>query len=284
VLIDNYYGQRGQLERAAELLRPELLKDSPSAAAYMEASLLTYKGGSVGDDDAFKNAAVLSERLVDRALKLEPDNVRAISMKTLLLLQAKRHDEFRQLVQRGLSLDPNDYWLNLQLADYYLQVKKQDKTALQIYDSFYLRGPGTHYEQKRAFTYATFKLADYWHNTASADKLREYAARSERALHPDDAWQLGEFSRLFTEATLFDDGIAYARKALAIMNYGVGRLNLTVALYGKATQLAASNADFAPVLLDARGMGIDPDEVRDWFANSTPRVRALLPTLDRLLN
>jgi len=281
-LNDNYYGQPGHLARAAELLQPVMLKKVVPAAAYMEASFLTYQGGHIVSEKFAPGTLELSEYLVDRALAMEPSNVRAISMKTMLLLKARRSEEFVATANRGLKLDPNDLWLNLQMADYYRE-RKQTQQALKIWDAFYDRGPGRDSEQKRAFCYATLKLLDVWGAPNNGGRMREFAARADAARHPDDAWTLGEISRQFTFATLFDDAIAYGKKSLAVMNYGIGRLQLAVAWYGKAAQRAQLLRSYDDELREARAVGVDPRAVRDWYVHSTPYLQLLLPALDKML-
>ena len=82
----------------------------------------------------------------------------------------------------------------------------------------------------------------------------------------------------FTYLGLFDEAIDYATSALQIMDFGVGRLTLTTALYGKAAELKVANrsAESAQVAAKARAFGYDANTVLHRLSWSNRKVQPLI--------
>jgi hypothetical protein len=84
---------------------------------------------------------------------------------------------------------------------------------------------------------------------------------------------------------MFDEGIAYARELLSVMNHGAGRLSLACALYGKAAEfvLTRDSASRSPLLREAAGLGFPREVILERLSESRSKLKRLAPTLRNLV-
>ena len=281
-LVDNNYGNRGELEQAAILVSNVLAGANPPSDAFVQAARITIKGGYIVADQFETRTPHIAEYFIDRALAADPDNVRAISLKAQILMMNQRDlPGAYGTLQLGLSKQFSYPWLHLDLGRYYEDVHDY-RAAMSEYAIVVNGGcSNTDLDQRRAFTSALASQAFLLNKQEAL--ARQYAEAADQCRNPKDAWTLGNFAQLFNQMALFDDALVYARKALIVMNYGVGRRELAMALYGKAAQLSIAGNDPTKTLVEANGMKFGRDEVISWFDQSRSSAHAFSPAVTSLL-
>lgn len=282
-LVDDYYGDRGTLDKAAMLISQALAQEPRSAAAYVQAARIAIKGGNIVSEKFRPGTVDLYEALVKKALELEPTNVRALGLQAEVFFLRGDLASALQTIERGLTLAPSDSWLRLTLADYHRRTRSVPKAIEQL--QFVVRqgsGPSDK-NQRRAYVVAQLELMHALSVSGNARILRDIAEKLDPILHSLDAWSLGNMSDAFSEAGAFDDAITYGRRALRLMDYGVGRRHLAIALLGKAAQLQASGQSGDAHAAEARRLGADPESLLSWFRESDPEIAKLTPIVNQLL-
>lgn len=285
-LVTGYYGDSRVLTRAAALIAAVLQEHPDSSDAYVEAARITVKGGHIVSNRFEPGTQSSYRALIDKALELNPMNVRAISLKSESSMMAGDIEEGLAWAKRGLSIDPDFPWLKLRIADYYR--KKNDASralgVLREIDS----GPCEKDDDYRAACVSALtQQVRYFSVPGNTDVLNHFAARIEKLRNPRNAWVLGDLSYAYIQVGDYDKAILLGRKALNIMNYGVGRLNLAMALYIKASKDSASGNDSSPAMKEAKSLGVGAESVIEWFrtAGKEPqkhraRVMAMLDVPD----
>jgi tetratricopeptide (TPR) repeat protein len=282
-LVDEYHGQRAKLDEAARLVGEVLAADPRSVEGLVQGARIAIKGGHIVSGRYRPGSLDLYEELIDRALAVSPNHVPAIGLKAEVLLLRRDLTKALSTIQRGLALDPSYPWLRLTLGEYHLESREVGK-ALQQYRLVVDKGPQPQdRNQRRAYVAALLRMVSVYAAPANAQLVRDLAAKVDAARHPEDAWTLGDIAGHFVEMGLFDDAMAYARKALSVMNYGVARRNLAFALYGKAAQLDKTGGDFAALAREAAALEVDPDGVLEWFQQGEVHLSALAPHVERVL-
>ena len=288
LLIDSDYGDRRVLDDAAQLVSQSLAR-APSARAYTQAAQIVIRGGHVVSERFQPGTQNLYRILIDRALAIDPQYAPALS----LLFDAQLLDGLVgsacNVAKKGLAANPDYPWLHLKMAR--CDVRMFDTSAaLKELDRIVKDGPGdgadgASMDQRLAFVQASLMQASLLAKPENVPLLRDIAARIETARDPRDAWTLGTMAQSFEAAADFDDAIACARKALAVMDYGVGEAILAAALYGKAAQLRLAHQDNAAVLAQARRIDVASDEVMAYFEDpKKPReLTSLAPVVQALL-
>ena len=279
-LVNDYYGDSRNLAEAASVIA-EVLRKNPSAAdAYVEAARIAAKGGHIVSDQFQSGTQDLYQNLIDKALSLDPENVTALALRAQIYLMAGNTADAFTTIQRGLELSPKEPWLQVELAEYYRRKKEAGK-ALGIYNTI-LGGHEceSNAEYGRACLVALMAQIELFNSFPSnADIVRALAKRAGALRHPRDAWTLGELGRYFAEMDLLDESIEYSRHALKVMNFGVGRLNLAVALYTKAVLLGEQGESNLKYLQEADRLQVSEEEVLGWFVSATPVAKAHAPAV-----
>jgi tetratricopeptide (TPR) repeat protein len=142
-------------------------------------------------------------------------------------------------------------------------------------------GLGTTLEQRNAYIAALNGLARYAAAADDENALRELIVATRKDRDPRDAWALGNLAESLVGAGMFTEAIDVARDALRVMNYGIGRLTLTAALFGKAAELTVSgkNGEAAPLVKEARDYGYARSSVLGEFDFSKAKAIRLRHTL-----
>ena len=250
-IIGHYFGDQRVLVDAAKLVAAELHDAPNSAPAWTQAAQIIIKGGHLAGPHFAPGTKQQYRALVDHALEIDPRYVPALSLKADI--QFLTHDAKGgcESARKGMAIDPKFPWLHLAMA-HCLDSEDRISDAIKEIDIVVKAGPGTTLYQRLAYPHAMVALAGHFAMPENADYLRELAARTVPILDPQDAWTLGEFANVFNHMEDYDDGIVYARKALAVMDYGVGRSFLIEALAGKVAHLKAAGLDDREILAQLR--------------------------------
>jgi tetratricopeptide (TPR) repeat protein len=276
LLVNDYYGDRSDLEEAAALVDRALAVNPRSADAYVEAARITSKGGHIVSYTFAPGTREMARQLIDQALKLDPRQTQALSLLAEDLLLKGQTAQALVVIDKGLAIAPEQPWLNLKLADYW-ERQHQPRKAIEIYETIgnsprCAQDP----EYRRACEFAMESFAGLLRSPANVAMLRAIAARVDELRHPKDAWALGNLADILADADDWDQALVYARKAHSIMDYGVGRRILAVTLYTQAAIRSGLGKPDATLLAEADALGISEESVLDWFkyASDASRRRA----------
>lgn len=279
-LLDTYYGRRDNLRRAGQLLDKVLAADRRNAAAYVQAARLTVMGGHIVREEYKSNTIETYHALLDKALAIDPNNQKAH------ILKAEAYDKQGDFAREKSSLDrartygESDPWLWNGYGRYYRKIGDRE-TSRTYFAKVETLGPGTLPEHRKAYTSALQDLARFKDAGQDPERLKSLAAAARRERHPDDAWVLGDFADLFVYYCMFDEAIDYARESLRVMDFGVGRVSLATALYGKAAGIIVAKGpreEADRLIAEARSLGVGKEAVlrtleRTYFGD------LLIPTL-----
>jgi tetratricopeptide (TPR) repeat protein len=276
-LLDTHFGDDARLDAADGLLQRAIALEPSNAFACLQLARL-------GLARHGRNTQHYRHWL-DRALLLDPREPRAH------LLAAELHALSGDQAARRAALDQardltrtRDPWLTIGYARYHAD--NGDWTlARQLYLRVEATGPGLNSADRQAYITALTRLAHFTAISRDPDRLRGLAAQAARERHPDDAWVLGSFAARFVAVGLFEDAAEQARAALRVMEHMAARLTLAAALYGRAAALiqAERSADAAPLIDEARALGLDGRRVLERLAQGHEPVQALMPVLKEII-
>lgn len=283
--LDAHYGKQAQLALAAELLARALVEDKENAAIYVQAARLTAKGGHVVATQFRPGSLDAYGELLDRALSLDPNNAKAHILKAEYFHFKGSPASERAELDKAKETGTKDPWLFVGYGRLYGSTGEFDK-ALASYSEARRRGPGESLEQRNAYVAALNGLAALAAATGDEKSLLELMDATRKGRDPRDAWALGDLSESLVRACMFDEAIAVGREALQTMNYGAGRLTLTAALYGKAAELtlAGSRGLAAPLAQEARNYGYRKASVLSRFDFRKAKAARLLPVLETIVD
>lgn len=281
-LLNGYYGDGRLLEEATTLIESAIEQDPQSSDAYVEAARIVIKGGRVVSD-TFRPGTLSGYRsLIDKALELNPKNVRAIALRAEASLVSGELEDGLAWTKRGLAIDPEFVWLKVRMANYY-ERKGEVSSALYAWQSI-AEGPCRRDDDhQRACVMALSSEVRYLAVPGNEPLMRQLASQVEPLRDPADAWVLGDLCASFAGVGQYDDAIKYGRAALSVMNYGVGRTNLAVALYLKATQAKENGFDASPMVKEAQSLGVPRAAILRWFERAGKVAKPRKAAVENLL-
>lgn len=278
VLLDAYYGQRAKLDEAVALLQ-EAMTDKPwPPELYVQAARATIMGGHIVRDQYRGNTIERELALLDEATKLDPNYAKPYILRAEAFRTTNRGDEALAQLDKAKALRPDDPWLWNGYGDYYWRLydRLNAKTAWTKAVGY---GRGTSEESRKAYVVGNDGLARFASTMGDVDGLRHIAAEIDKTRHPDDAWVLGTLSGYFFFVAQFDEAVSYARRALDVMDYGVGRRWLAASLYAKACIAFKAGQPWEGQVREARSLGYAPEDVAKYFQNVLPGTPSLVSTL-----
>lgn len=231
-LLNSWGGQSEKLQQADSLLREILEEDSEYAPAYREYGRLYIMAGYINYDNFKEDSLNPSEASILKSLEIEPEYADSYVLLGHLYTKMKRYDEAHKALIKAEEIGTRTPWLQLNLAD--LLKKRGDyNLAMQRYQ--YVVKNGT--PNRKAYANALNGVTTmHWYMKEYDEANRGYIKQLEYS--PNDAWTWGNYSGflLFTYNDV-DGAIEKGRKAIQIMNYGMGRFTLACALYTKWAML-----------------------------------------------
>jgi tetratricopeptide (TPR) repeat protein len=277
-LIDTHFGDDDKLAAADRLLQRAVAQEPSNAGACLQLARLgmARHGRDTGH----------YRHWLDRALRLDPGEAKVhLLAAELHALQGDQHARRAALDQaRALGSAKNDPWLSIGYARFH---GDQGDWALarQLYLRVEAAGPGANPSTRQAYITALTRLAHFTTVSRDPQRLRALAAQAARERHPDDAWVLGSFAARFVAVGLFEDAVTQARAALRVMNHTAARLTLAAGLYGQAAALirADRTGAAAPLIDEARALGLDGRRVLERLSHGSEPVQALMPVLKEII-
>lgn len=282
--IDTHYGDASHLNRAAPLLLKALSAEPGNAAIYVQAARLTIKGGHVVASQFRPGTVEAYNELIDKALALDPSHQKAHILKAEVHDIRGQYEQERLSLERARALGESDPWLWMGYARYYLKVG-QSNQAFATYLRVMRMGPGEGPEPRNAYVGALNELAGFTLRPQDGVTLQDLGRMVREARHPQDAWALGNFAEQVLWRGMFDEAIDFSREALKTQDYGVARLTLAAALYGKAAEqiLLKQESGVQALLDEAAALGVSRQRILQHLADDTPEARRRAPILERIV-
>jgi tetratricopeptide (TPR) repeat protein len=228
-LIDLGHADAKRLDEADRLIEAALSQDAKSTHALSQKARLTLVRGT--DDDGVKPAALMAAAgILNRAFfELRPD-VRILALRGHVSLLLKDEMQAFRSLRQAETLDPDDPWMRLYLAEY--QRKTQQGDALANLEAAIRIGIPDLDEMKGAVDLA-LPSALVARDRAKADMFYQ----RQVALRPGNAFVHGNYAlNVLMYFGDFEAGEKLAREAIGIADYPHARGTLSLALYGQWAQ------------------------------------------------
>ena len=293
-LLNSWRGQREKLKEADVLLRRILGKDETFAPAYRELGRLYIMAGYINYDNVKKGSLNPAEKSILKSIEIEPDYADSYVLLGHLYTIMKRYKNAESALVKAESIGTNIPWLHLNWADLLIEQQKYQE-AMKRYQ--YIVETGS--SNKKAYTSALSGVTTIYSYMGQYDKANE-GHKKEIEYEPENAWKLGNYaSFLLFDYDNVDGAIENGRKAISIMNYGMGRFTLACALYTKWAQLLNDpdrKDEASQYFGDAWSLYPYPEEViektskykytkitaielQKWLASRGPRRNMVVPSL-----
>lgn len=232
-LITNASGNTAQTHEAIELLTAVTKKDPNFAPAYVQLGRAALNLGLLPNNRYDADALLTQERFTQKALDIEPNYDYAIALMGFSKMFQGKLDEAEKYYKKAVEMGSSYPFLKSQLAQ--LSSRRGDNNMALKYA---LEG----YEQNKSTPNlaagAIGEIISAYQKLpgdTSAEEEKWYAKRCE--LVPS-AWNWQAYaSFLLYRLGDYEKSIEYGKKALSIMNFGVGQYTLAAAYYTKWNDL-----------------------------------------------
>lgn len=227
-LLDEYRGNTVMLEMARERLNEVLQADESYAPAYREYARYFIMRGHIRSLLFQPGALETADALLTKSLEINPQFAEAYVLQGHLFRLMERHQEALDALEKAEQLGSNDPWLQNNWADLLIDENRFEAAAARY--TKVINGE-TEFANKKAMGAAFNGLIRYYLNTGDIDKADEIY-RKEIDYEPGAAWTYGSYAyflRCYKDD--FENSVAQSRKALARMDYGLGRVELASGLY-----------------------------------------------------
>jgi tetratricopeptide (TPR) repeat protein len=281
-VLDSWDGESEVLARAQQLLDKLLINDPYNAYAPIEAARLEMLRGYLSNRYANNGRFIYevgnyspgtlerAERKLQEFRRFDPLVVDGLIMRAFIVFQKSQLDlaeSFLKQAEAKGATDPRRYlyWADVYVArGRYQEAVERLQRVLREQDG-----------DKTTMIQVHSRLARIYGTTGEAEK----AIASHKTLIQVDAksaWLHSNYAAYLSDSLgRYDEAIEEVHTALGIMNFGMGRLILADALYGKWAELVAEGRpDANRYFEEARKIKPDLDDVMAY--------RAALPTGERL--
>ncbi len=231
-ILNSYRGQGEKLKQADAILRKVIQKNNSFAPAYREYGRLFIMAGHIVNDDFKKGSLGPAESTILKSIEIEPEYADSFVLLGHLYTKMKRYGEAKIALEKAEEIGTEVPWLHLNWADFYIKLGKYEEAILRYK---YVLKKGT--SNKKAYSNALNGIPTVYWYLGEYDKVDE-GYKQLLNYEPESAWNWGYYSNfLLYKYEDVDGAIANGRKALSIMDYGLGRATLASALYTKWAQL-----------------------------------------------
>jgi len=287
-LIDTDYGD-GRVLKAIPLLEAAFKTDPKDANLLVQAARVAVNDGHLSFEKFRDNSWENYSDFLDKALAIDPTNAKAHILKAQVFGNQGNYAEQLNELNKAKASGTDDPWLLHGYGVYYLKVRAFND-ALSYFEMLEARGPGKTASDRRAYIVALYDASKFkLRNEDLLERTRKYAALALQNRYPTDAWTPQGYAATFIGQQAFDDAIVYAKAAHKTLNFGLGRLTLAVALYGKAAQLTLAQRparDVKPVLDEANSLGFRKADVFGYMNECSAcrsHFREIGPTLEKIV-
>ncbi|VAW71005.1 hypothetical protein MNBD_GAMMA12-2020 [hydrothermal vent metagenome] len=230
-LLNSYRGRQAKLYEAGKLLKEILYVAPEFAPAFREFGRLFIMGGHVNYDNFMKGSLASAESAILESIRIEPEYADSFVLLGHLYTKMNRISKARAALIKAEKIGTNIPWLHLNWADL---LKKEGKyeDAMKRYQLIVNKGSSN----RKAYSNALSGVTTMYMYFGQYSKANE-GYKKEIEYEPESAWNWGNYADFLLYTYKDADGaIDKGRKALSIMNYGMGRFTLACALYTKWAQ------------------------------------------------
>ena len=236
-LLDSWSGQSEKLARAKELLDQTLIDEPNNVYALKELGRYIvmdgYISGSVFKPEALKNA----ENTLLKAVEINPDFDGSYVMLGYVYELMNDIGKAIKMLDKADALNSSDPWLHLNYASIWNKLGMAEKAK-----SRYQKVVESKTDNTKALSTAYTFLIKEGQKSGDYESVKKYYEKVFE-IRPDSAWERGNYANLLLkDLGDYDGAIKYAREALDIRSYGVGRRVLGLSLYGKWDDLLTKGA------------------------------------------
>lgn len=269
--LDKHRGRREQLIEAKKSLDEVLIKEGAFAPAYREYARLFMKAGHTGLGNFQAGVLGSAEAALLEAIRIEPEYADAYVLLGHLYTNTESYAKAEGSLKRAEKIGTELPWFHLNYADLLKDLGRLDE-ALPHYMSVI----NSDTDNRNAYSYALLGAALHY-------KVKGNFAESEKwfikyTSYDQSAWGWGEYTRfLIFSVGNTDKAIETGEKALSIMQYGLGRLNLACAYYAKWAELVEHDSTSAQIYFDKASALIEDKNrvVRKMSQYNTTRMAAM---------
>jgi tetratricopeptide (TPR) repeat protein len=265
--IDSYGGQPEPLLRAEAILDRILTENPRDHRAWRERGRLIQVSGLAGgqareyqghsyDIGVYRTGTLeAAEAAIRESIRIKPDFAQGYVLLGHVLTEQERKDEAADALRQAEALGTDDPWLDLNWAA--LHESRAEPAAAAARWRKVLDGPTT---DPRARGAATDRLADHYGRQGKHDiAVAIYRAQIDRSVPGQRAWRHSNLAGYLSGIGRYDEAIAHARQALAIMDFGAARHVLAHALFERWAELVAAGRVQEASALFEEAAGLKPD-------------------------
>jgi tetratricopeptide (TPR) repeat protein len=229
-LIDEWAGDPSRLSRAEAIIGRMLSADRNSVPALVASGRLAYKRGYINYDNYERDALLEAKRLFEKAVALDPGFIDVYFYGFRPYLYLKEQAPLKSFVARMKALAPNSPKTHLVLGT--LAIYENDGTAAESCAWKVIRGNDDRKLKSDAYTILGQKsmLAKQY------DKAEEYL-KILLDMAPESPWENINYAGGLIRTRKYGEAIKYAKKALSLMDFGMGHHILGQAYFFKGQEL-----------------------------------------------
>ncbi len=232
--ISDWNGEVGVLSSAIIELKSIIEANTKSARAYVEMARAVRKKGYVSGNNYRPEALAKAKKLLDKAMAIDPNSYWVWWQLSWYYMSSKNIMEAEKSIVRAKKIDSkNDLNLIVENQIYLLQ-KKWQKVIGNIEPLLDKKIDDKNIRQSLLVNIrdAYGAIKDYKNHEKIYKLIIEESGT---------AWSMGNYANFLMRHKRYDESILYAKKALAIMDYGKAREILGKALYFKGAQSFRKN-------------------------------------------
>jgi Tfp pilus assembly protein PilF len=231
-LIGKWEGRDNNREEARKIAL-KMLRDNPdSARAYTILGRATWWMGYINEDTHNQEKVKEAQTYYHKALEADPSFREAEYYLAVSHVTEGNYDQALSIAEKFKKEHPDwyrSYWLPIYVAD----KKGEYHKSLQLCLAFQERFKDDPELEDRV----DGKLLNAYEGLGMLDEAEALYQKFVKE-NPNRAWTLGNYAAFLCDKKKdYDKAIEYAQKALAIMDYGVGRHTLALSAFCKSQEL-----------------------------------------------
>ncbi len=236
-LLDEYSGDRSVLIKAERLFQ-QILKSNPnSAPAYVGLGRLAVKAGYISNNDFDPQFLKAAHGYFSRALAIDSTFFDAYYYGAYLYLNEKNYVQAKQMAKKARELAPNSLQPDLLLADIAEREKRYDEVERLVL-------PILGKTSDRVLLRMAHESLSSAYEFQKRYDLAEQSYLKIIELDPKSSWSLINYSSFLIRRRAYDKAIDFSKKALTLMDFGMGRHVLGKAYYKKGEELLWEKEEF----------------------------------------
>jgi tetratricopeptide (TPR) repeat protein len=238
--------EHGQAPIALEDLKAIVANHKDFAPVYVQLARASIDSGYISDDTYDPQALESSLKYLNQALSIKPEYDYAIVMKGFIFIMQGKYDQAETSYNKAISMHTNYPYIYAQLGSLEKHRGNYQKSIEYLGKGYELNKTDAHV----AIGYINGIIGSYntmfYSGMSTPDSIAQEDKWQKIRIHldPNSAWIWGDYAQ-FQLYCLgdYDKAILYSNKALAIMDYGLGRENLALAYYTKWAFLELKKPD-----------------------------------------